>query len=173
VRTSLDPVSIVPAVRQAIWSVDKNQPITRVQTMDDIVTRQLSAPSQNTALLGAFALLALMLASLGLYGVLSHAVTQRTSEIGLRMALGATSRDILMAFSGRGLALTLAGLVIGLALSVAAARLMTTLFYGFTPGYAPAAAIVSFILLAVAALACLIPARRASRIDPAIALQHE
>jgi putative ABC transport system permease protein len=115
----------------------------------------------------------LLLASLGLYGVLSHAVTQRTNEIGVRMALGATSSDILLAFSRRGLALTLTGLAIGLALSIVAARLMTTLFYGFTPGYLPAATIVSLILLVVAALACLIPARRASRIDPTIALQHE
>lgn len=173
VRTSLDPLSIAPSVRQAIWSVDRNQAIARVQTFDDIVTRQLSAPSQNTALLSAFALLALMLASLGLYGVLSHAVTQRTNEIGVRMALGATSGDILLAFSRRGLALTLTGLAIGLALSILAARLMTTMFYGFRPEYLTAASIVSLILLVVAALACLIPARRASRIDPTIALQHE
>jgi predicted permease len=173
VRTSLDPASIVPSVRQAIWSVDRNQPITRIQTLDDIVTRQLSAPTQNTALLGAFALVALLLASLGLYGVLSHAVTQRTSEIGLRMALGATSRDILLTFSRRGLVLTLAGLAIGLALSLVAARLMTTLFYGFRPDYVPAAMTVSIILLGVAAFASLIPARRAARIDPTIALQYE
>jgi predicted permease len=173
VRTSVDPVSIVPAMREAIWSVDRNQPITRIRTLDDIVARQLSAPSQNTALLSAFALLALLLASLGLYGVLSHAVTQRTNEIGVRMALGATSSDILFAFSRRGLALTLTGLAVGLVLSIVAARLMTTLFYGFTPEYLPAATIVSLILLGVATLACLIPARRASRIDPTIALQHE
>jgi putative ABC transport system permease protein len=108
-----------------------------------------------------------------LYGVLSHAVTQRTNEIGVRMALGATSGDILFTFSKRGLALTVAGLVIGLALSLVAARLMSTLFYGFRPDYVPAITTVSFILLGVAALACLIPARRASRIDPTLALQHE
>ena len=116
-----------------------------------------------------FALLSLSLASLGLYGVLSYAVTQRTNEIGVRMALGATSNDILLSFGRRGMALTLAGLAIGLVLAAIAVRLMTTLFYGFGPDYLPAAAVVSLVLLAVAALACLVPARRASRIDPVLA----
>ena len=173
VRTSVEPASIVSAVRQAIWSVDKNQPVTRVQTVEEIVARQLSAPSQNTALLSAFALLALLLASLGLYGVLSYAVTQRTNEIGVRMALGATSANIMLSFGRRGLALTLAGLGIGLVLAVIAAHLMTTLLYGFRPDYFPAIAAVSGILLCVALIACFIPARRASRIDPMTALLHE
>jgi putative ABC transport system permease protein len=176
VRTAVEPASIVPAIRQAIWSIDKDQPVARVQTIQEIVDRQLSTPSQSTTLLGAFALFALLLASIGLYGVLSYAVTQRTNEIGVRMALGATSRDILISFSGRGLMLTLAGLVIGSLLAIIAARLMTTLttlFYGFVPQYAPAVAAVSIILLAVATIACLVPARRASRIDPLIALRYE
>jgi putative ABC transport system permease protein len=173
VRTAVDPPSLIAAVRQAIWSVDKNEPVARVQTIEEIVDRQLSTPSQSTTLLGAFALLALLLASIGLYGVLSYAVTQRTNEIGVRMALGATSRDILLSFSRRGLALTLGGLGVGLALSVVAARLMTTLVYGFQPDYAAAVAVVSITLLVVAALACFVPARRASRLDPVVALQHE
>jgi putative ABC transport system permease protein len=173
VRTAVEPASIVAAVRQAIWSVDRNQPVARVQTMEAIVARQLSTPSQNTALLGAFALLALSLASLGLYGVLSYAVAQRTNEIGVRMALGATSGNILLFFSRRGLALTVVGLAIGIVLSFIASRLMTMLFYGFRPDYVPAVVAVSLVLLAVAALAVFIPARRASRIDPTIALQHE
>jgi len=173
VRTTVDPASIVAAVRQAIWSVDKNEPVTHVQTVEEIVARQLSAPSQATALLAAFAMLALLLASLGLYGVLSYAVTQRTNEIGVRMALGATSANILMSFGRRGIALTLVGLGVGLVLAIIAARFMTTLLYGFRPGYAPAIALVSVILLSVAVIACLIPARRASRIDPIVALMHE
>ena len=173
VRTSVEPASIVAAVRQAIWSVDKNQPIARVQTVEQIVARQLATSSQSSGLMTAFALLALSLASLGLYGVLSYAVTQRTNEIGVRMALGATSNDILISFGRRGMALTLAGLAMGLVLAAIAARLMTTLFYGFRPDYLPAVAVVSLVLLAVAALACLVPARRASRIDPVLALQHE
>jgi len=173
VRTSVDPASIVAAVRQAIWSVDKYEPVTHVQTVEDIVARQLAAPSQNTALLSAFALLALLLASLGLYGVLSYAVTQRTNEIGVRMALGASPNNILFSFGRRGLALTLTGLAIGLVLALIAARLMSTLLYGFRPAYVSTVAVVSLILLAVAALACFVPARRASRVDPIIALQHE
>ncbi len=173
VRTSVAPVSIVPAVRQAIWSVDRNMPVAHVRTLEDIVARQLSAPSQNTALLSAFAVLALLLASIGLYGVLSYAVTQRTNEIGVRMALGATSSDILLSFGRRGLSLTLAGLGVGLGLALIVVRLMNAMFYGFRPDYAPAVAAVSVILLAVAVLACLVPARRASRVDPMAALQHE
>ena len=173
VRTAVEPASIVSAVRQAIWSLDKNQPLARIQTMEEIVDRQLSTSSQSTALLGAFALLALLLASLGIYGVLSYAVTQRTNEIGVRMALGAKSSEILLSFGRRGLALTLTGLAIGLVLAAIAARLMTTLLYGFRPDYIPTVAVVSLILLGVAALACFVPARRASRIDPVIALRNE
>jgi predicted permease len=173
VRTAIEPESLFPAIRQAIWSVDKNQPIARVQTIQEIVDRQLSTPSQSTELLGAFALLALLLASVGLYGVLSYAVTQRTNEIGVRIALGATSRDILLTFGTRGLTLALAGLALGLVLSVGAVRLMTSLIYGFQPNHAVADAVVSVILLAVATLACFVPARRASRLDPIVALQHE
>src|SRR5207248_2555038 len=127
----------------AIWSLDKDQPLARIQTMEQLVDRQLSTPSQSTTLLSAFALLALLLASLGIYGVLSYAVTQRTKEIGVRMALGATSSEISLSFGKRGLALTLAGLVVGLGSSAIAARLMSALLYGFRPGYAPTATAVS------------------------------
>ena len=173
VRTAVEPSSIVPAVRQAIWALDKNQPIARIRTMEDIVDRQLSTPTESTALLGAFAMLALLLASVGLYGVLSFAVTQRTNEIGVRMALGATSSEILISFGKRGMALTLAGLAIGLALAAMAARSMTALLYGFRPDYVPTVTVVSLLLLAVAALACFLPAHRASRVDPVVALRNE
>ncbi len=173
VRTAIQPTSIVPAVRQAIWSLDKNQPVARIRTMEEIVDRQLSTPSQSTTLLSAFALLALLLASLGMYGVLSHAVAQRTNEIGLRMAMGATSGAILLTFGKQGLALTLAGLAAGLVLAAVAARSMAALLYGFQPDYIPTVAVVSMILMAVAALACFVPARRASRVDPSVALRNE
>ncbi len=173
VRTAVEPTSIVPAVRRAIWSLDRDQPLARIQTMEDMVDRQLSTPSQSTALLGAFALLALLLASIGLYGVLSYAVAQRTNEIGVRMALGATAGDILIAFSRQGMRLTLAGLAAGLVLALAATRLMTALLYGVQAAYTPIVATVSGVLLLVAFIACLIPARRASSIEPMAALRHE
>ena len=173
VRTAVEPASIVSAVRHAVWSVDKNQPLARIRTMEDIVDRQLSTPTQSTALLGAFAVLALLLASIGIYGVLSYAVMQRTNEIGVRMALGATSGEILLSFGRRGLGLTLCGLAIGLVLAAIASRLLTTLLYDFRPNYIATVAAVSLILAAVATLACFLPARRASLIDPMIALRQE
>jgi predicted permease len=173
VRTAIDPVSVVPAIRRAIWSIDKNQPVARIQTIDDIIRRQLSVPSQNMVVSSAFALLALVLASIGLYGVLSYAVSQRTNEIGVRMALGARSRDILLSFSRRGLGLTLAGLGIGLVTAVVTARAMRTLFYDFEPNYLTAVGGASVALLVVALLASVVPARRAARVDPVIALQQE
>ncbi|HEX6462938.1 MAG TPA: ABC transporter permease [Vicinamibacterales bacterium] len=173
VRTAVEPASVISAVRQAIWSVDKNQPLARIRTLEDIVDSQLSAPMQSAALLGAFALLALALASIGIYGVLSYAVMQRTNEVGVRMALGATSGKILLSFVKRGLALTLCGLATGLVLAAIASRLLTTLLYGFRPDYIATVAAVSLILSAVATLACFVPARRASRVDPMIALRQE
>jgi putative ABC transport system permease protein len=173
VRTAVEPTSMISAVRQAIGSVDRNQPLARIRTLEAIMEKELSTPSQSTALLGAFALLALLLASLGIYGVLSYAVTQRTNEIGVRMALGATTGDILFSFSRQGLTLTITGLAIGITLAAIASRSMTVLLYGFQPDYVPTAAVVSVILLAVASLAGFVPARRASRVDPVVALRNE
>ena len=173
VRTSVEPATIVPAVRRAIQALDPNMPMANVRTFEDIFSRELSTPTQSTTLLGAFAGLALLLASIGLYGVLSYAVAQRTNEIGVRMALGATPGEILWSISRRGLVLTVVGLLTGLALMPVAAQLLTALLYGVQPQYATTALSVSVILLAVAALACLIPARRASRVDPVAALRAD
>ena len=173
VRTAVEPASIVSAVRQAIWSVDKDQAVWRIQTTEEIVDRQLSTATQSTTLLGAFALLALLLASLGLYGVLSYAVTRRTNEIGVRLALGAAPSEILLSVGKRGLGLALAGLAIGLVLAAISSRLMSNLLYGFRPDYLPTFTAVSFILIVVAALACFVPARRASRVDPIAALRAD
>jgi ABC-type antimicrobial peptide transport system permease subunit len=114
-----------------------------------------------------------LLASIGLYGVLSYAVSQRTNEIGVRMALGATSTAILLSFGKRGLALTFAGLALGLVLAAISSRLLSNLLYGFRPDYAATVIAASLVLLPVAALACFVPARRASTVDPVIALRNE
>ena len=133
--------------------------------MEDIVDRQLSTPRQSTALLGPFAALALLLVSIGIYGVRSDAVMQRTNEIGVRMALEATSGEILLSFARRGLRLTFVDLAIGLVLAVVAARLLTALLYGFRPDYIATVGAVSLILATVATLACFVPARLAHRSD--------
>jgi putative ABC transport system permease protein len=173
VRTAVEAPSIIPAVRQAIWSVDPNQPIWRFEMLDEVVDRQFSTARQSTALMSAFAITALLLASLGLYGVLSYAVAQRTGEIGVRMALGATSSDIVRSFLSRGLVLTLAGFAGGAVLAAIATPLMTPLLYGLRPNYPPLIAATVCLLAAVATLACFVPARRASRIDPVIALRND
>ncbi len=173
IRTAVEPASITSQLREAVWAVDKNQPVSRVRTMDAVVNLELAAPKQNSILLAVFAALALLLACLGIYGVLSYAVTQRTNEIGLRMALGATSSNILALVAQRGLILTLAGLAIGIAASLAASRLIENLLFGVKPNDPATLIAVSATLLTVALAAAMIPALRASRIDPLAALREE
>jgi putative ABC transport system permease protein len=173
VRTKSDPAAITGAVRRVIASVDPEQPVAAVRTMDEILDRDVEDRTQQMSLLSAFASLALLLASIGLYGVLSYAVTQRSREIGLRMALGASARTVVGMVVGRGLVLTGAGLAIGLALAAAGARVMKTMLYGvdaFDPG---TFAGVAALLCGIAALACWVPARRASRVDPIVVLREE
>jgi putative ABC transport system permease protein len=173
VRTSAEPASIVPQIREAIRVVDANEPIWRIQTLEAVRNRELSTPTQSTALLGAFALLALVLASVGLYGVLSYAVAQRSKELGIRMALGATSRDILLSVGRPGLTLTVAGLAAGLVVAGITARLMVNLLYGFQTDSVRIGIVVSMSVLIVGSVACVVPARRASRVDPNVVLRAE
>ena len=173
VRTKSDPAALAASVRRVIAAVDPEQPVAAVRTMDEILDRDVEDRTQQMTLLSAFAALALLLASIGLYGVLSYAVTQRSREIGLRMALGASARMVVGMVIGRGLALTVAGLVIGLTLAAAATRAMKTMLYGvdsFDPGTFGG---VAALLCAIAALACWVPARRASRVDPIVVLREE
>jgi hypothetical protein len=173
VRTKGDPAAMAGAVRRAIASVDPEQPVSAVRTMDEILDRDVEDRTQQMTLLGAFAGLALLLASIGLYGVLSYAVTQRSREIGLRMALGATARSVMGMVVGRGLALTGVGLAIGVALALAATRFMKTMLYG-VDAFDPATFVaVAALLGAIAALACWLPAQRASRLDPIVVLREE
>jgi len=173
VRTSVKPESVSAAVREAIWSVDRDQPISRLRSMEEVGDRRLAARSQQTTLLGSFAALALILASLGIYGVLSYAVAQRRREIGVRMSLGATPAAIVSMVLGRGAWLVVIGSTIGLGGALALGGLIRTLLFQVQPGDPAVLAAVSVTLLSVALAACAAPAFRASRVDPAIALRAE
>jgi len=173
IRTSMNPLALAKAARAVIWSVDPDQPISDVRTMDDIVDLEVADHKQQTTLLGAFAALALVLAALGIYGVLAYAVTQRTREIGLRMALGADPGDVTRMVVGKGLALTGLGIAIGLAAAFALTRTMTKLLVGVAASDPVVYSGVAALLAVIALVACYIPAARAARVDPMIALRDE
>src|SRR5580692_4862536 len=173
VRTSGDPMTLAEVVRQQIWAVDKEQPVAGVMPLEDLVDDNLSARKMQASLLSGFAGLALLLVTLGIYAVLSFAVTQRTQEIGVRVALGAQPRDVLRMIFAQGFKLFLIGAAIGLAASLALSRALVHLLFGVR-AYDPASfASVTLLLAAVALLACYVPARRATRVDPLIALRYE
>src|SRR5262249_34579181 len=130
VRTKGDPMSVAAAARQAVWSVDRNQPVSNIRTMDEILAEEVAQRRIGMTLLAAFAALALALASLGIYGVLSYSVAQRTQEIGIRMALGAGRKEVLRVVLADGMRLATAGVAIGLGVSFALTRLMTGLLFG-------------------------------------------
>jgi putative ABC transport system permease protein len=173
VRTRSDPASIVPALRSAVWRIDPNQPIASVDTMDKLVAESIAQPRLNMLLMGLFGCLALMLAAVGIYGLLSYSVTQRTQEIGIRMALGARIPDILNLVLKRGVLLVLIGEVIGLAGAFVLTRLMRSMLFEVTPTDATTFIAVAAVLAAVAGVASYVPARRAARVDPLVALRYE
>jgi putative ABC transport system permease protein len=173
IRTNLDPLSLVASVKNQIWAVDKDQTINDVRTMEEIVARSLSPRRFNLWLLGAFAALAMVLASVGIYGVISYAVSQRTREIGVRIALGAQPRDILQLVVKQGLVLTLSGIAIGLAAAFALTRWLESLLFAVSKTDPLTFASVALLLTLVALLACYVPARRATKVDPMIALRGE
>ena len=173
VRTKGDPLAPVPAIRRIVASVDPNVPVANVETMDDIINSNVVDRRQQMLLLGAFAALALVLASIGLYGVLSYAVTQRSREIGLRMALGASGSSVVRMVVHHGLALTGVGIAIGLAGSWAATRSLKNLLYGVTATDPVTFAEVAALLTLIALTACWTPARRASKVDPITVLREE
>lgn len=172
-RTQSDPGVMGPAVKQQIWKVDPQLPITKFQTMNEVAASSFAARSFNMLLLAIFAGLALALAAVGIYGVMSYAVTQRTQEIGIRMALGARAPDVLRLIIKSGMTMTLIGVVIGVAGAVALTRVMSTLLFGVTPTDKLTFAAVSLVLIVVALLACYLPARRATKVDPMEALRYE
>jgi len=173
VRAGSNPATLQKSITAAIRSVNKDQAITDVRTVDEIKELSVAPNRIQSTLLGIFGTVALLLAAIGIYGVISYSVAQRTHEIGIRAALGATSGGLVRLILSRGLALTSAGLVIGLAGALGLTRLMTTILYGVgarDPGTMIAAA---FILAGVAATACYVPARRATKVDPIVALRYE
>jgi putative ABC transport system permease protein len=173
VRTKSDPAAIAAAVRNAVWSVDKDQPVSNVRTLDQVFAAAISQERFQALMLGLFAALALLLACVGLYGVISYAVVQRTHEIGVRMALGAQPLDVLRLVIRQGMMLTVAGLVAGIIAGTFVTRVLSDLLFGVTPRDPLTFAGVPVLLLLVAFFACYIPARRATRIDPLAALRTE
>jgi predicted permease len=168
-----DPLSLVSAVRNEVKSLDRELPVSNVRALEEHFALSVARPRFQATLVALFAALALILASVGIYGVMSYSVTQRTHEMGVRIALGAKSRDVLMLVARQGMTLTAIGVAIGLAASFALTRLMKTMLFGVSPTDAMTFVLIPLLLTVVALAACLIPARRATKVDPLQALRHE
>ena len=173
VRTKVDPNAMLSVVRSEIAALDPTQAITRVATMDELVATHLAQPRFSAVLLNWLSGLALLLAAVGIYGVLAYSVAQRTGEFGVRLVLGARGSDILKLVIGQGLRLVVAGLLIGLVASSVLTRLLEKLLFGVSTTDPLTFGVVALMLTAVALLACWLPARRATKVDPMIALRHE
>jgi putative ABC transport system permease protein len=173
VRTEADPSNIVAAVKSRIWSVDPEQPISSIATMEQVLAASVAPRRFNMLLVGVFAAVALTLAGVGIYGVVSYTVSQRTHEIGIRMALGARASDVLSLVVRQALSLVIAGVAIGLAGAFALTRVMSSLLFGVSATDPLTFAVTSIILTGVALGACFVPARRATRVDPMVALRYE
>jgi putative ABC transport system permease protein len=173
VRTASDPASMIRAVKDQVYAVDRDQPMYKIRTMDQVVAESQSSPRFTLIVLGIFAAVALALAAVGIYGVISYAVTQRTREIGIRIALGAERGDVLRLVVGQGTALAMAGVVAGLAVAFALTRLMSSLLFGVSATDPVIFAGASLFLAAVALAASYLPARRAMRVDPMVSLRYE
>ena len=173
VRTSGDPLGIAEEVRQQIWAVDKDEPVSEVMPLSDLVDTSVASSRMQTTVLGGFAALGLLLSALGIYAVLSFAVNQRTQEIGVRLALGAKPGDVLKMVVGDGLRLFAMGLAVGVAAALALSRLMSHLLFGVSAGDPTSYVSVMAILAVVTLLACYLPARRAMRVQPMSALRYE
>jgi putative ABC transport system permease protein len=172
-RTRSDPAAIAPAIRAAIWSVDKDQPIVRVATMEELLSRSGAERRFAMVLFTAFAIVALVLAAAGIYGVLSGSVTERTREIGVRAALGASRSEIRNLILRQGMTLAAMGALIGVIGAIAASRVLVTMLFGISRLDPVTYVGVIALLMAVAAMACWLPAWRAARVDPGITLRAE
>ncbi len=168
-----DRVISAPELKRAVWKVDPLIPIPKVKSMSDVMSVSLAAQRFNMILLAVFAAMALLLASVGLYGVLAFTVAERTREIGIRVAVGAQASDIMKLVLGQGLTLTVVGVVAGIAAALAATRLLSGLLYGVTPTDPATFAAIALLLITISLVACLLPARRAMKVDPIVALRNE
>jgi putative ABC transport system permease protein len=173
VRTTVEPLSLVSAVTTAIHQIDPDQPVSNVRTLEQVVSEETSSRELSMTLLTIFAGLALLLATLGIYGVLAYFVVQHTQEIGVRMALGAQRRDIVTMVLKRGMSLVLLGVVIGVAGAFALTRLMSSMVYGVNVSDPLTYTLIGLLLVSVAVVACLVPAGKATRVDPLTALTYE
>jgi predicted permease len=173
VSTDLEPLGLAASVRKAVWEVDKDQPVSKIRTMEEIVSESVARQRFSMMLLGIFAALALVLAAVGIYGVMSYSVAQRTREFGIRMALGAQTRDVLKLAVGHGLKLVLIGIAIGLGAAFVLTRVMSSLLYGVSATDPLTFIAISLVLVGVAVVASFIPARHATKIDPMVALRYE
>ncbi len=172
-RTSEDPMDVLPEVRRVVYGPQKSQPVFDVKTMEQMLASSMASRRFPMLLLGVFAGLALALAAVGVYGLIAYSVSQRRHEIGIRMALGARTGDVLRLVIIQGLRLALVGAAIGITAALVLTRLMTRLLYGVSPADPLTLVVVSVSVVAVVALASYVPARRATRVDPAVALRHE
>jgi putative ABC transport system permease protein len=173
VRAAGDPNAVANAARAAIWRVDRDQPVWRIRPVLQSIEAQLGSRRFTMRLIASFAILAVILATIGVYGVMSYAVARRTQEMGVRMALGARATQVVGMVLRQGMRTILLAIAIGLGLSIAATRLLVTQLYGVQAVDPLTFAIVPVALAAVAVIACYLPARRASRVDPVIALRSE
>ena len=173
VRTSVAPMGLAAAIKREIAGLDPTLPLSEIRTMDEITARSVASQRFNMSLLGLFGGLGLLLAAVGIYGVVAYVVELRTNEIGLRIALGAQGNDVLRLILKHGLLLALIGVVVGLAASVALTRLMSSLLFGVSATDPLTFLVVSVTLIGVALGACVVPARRATTVDPMVALRHE
>jgi putative ABC transport system permease protein len=173
IRTQGDPTSIAPAARNVIRDIDPEQPIGEISTMESLLATSVARSRFSATLLAVFSLVALVMAAVGIYGVMSYSVQQRTHEIGLRMALGAQQSDVLRLVIKQGIALGLIGVTVGLAASFALTRLIVSLLFEVAATDPRTFAVVAGGLFLITLLACYIPARRAMRVDPLVALRYE
>jgi putative ABC transport system permease protein len=173
VRAKGDPLTLAASVRDQVWSVSRNQPVSNILTMEQVVQGSFKQSGFAVTILVIFAALALLLAALGIYGVMSYLVAQRTNEIGIRMALGANRKNILNLILKHGIKLAIVGVLIGIVASFALTRLMSDLLFGVSPTDPATFVIIPLVLVFVAFVSCFLPARSATKVDPIVALRYE